>query len=58
MLENVCGRIKGSDLDEKEILTVDLKDIDAWEIMCEIRGMTLVGINSVETKQQRKESEE
>ena len=30
--------VKGSDLDGKGILTVDLRDKEAWEIMGEFRG--------------------
>ena len=57
MLENVCGRERqGSDLDGKGILAVDLRDKEAWEIMCEFRRKCLE-INCVETRQQRKERE-
>ena len=48
--------VKGSDLDGKGILAVDLRDKEAWEIMCEFREKSLE-INCVETRQQRKERE-
>ncbi len=48
--------VKGSDLDGKGILAVDLRDREAWEIMCEFRGKSFE-VNSVETRHQRKERE-
>ena len=48
--------VKGSDIDGKGILAVDLRDKEAWEIMCEFREKSLE-INCVETRQQRKERE-